>query len=396
MSQWHYIVDGHQHGPISFEELKSKVAAGGLTRTSLVWKIGTKDWAAVQDFPELVAQVQTPPPLPKSVTIAASSRSVGTAVADALPALFLGLMVGSIAFIIAMASFPENTVMLVAVAAVSLFLAAALIYSFQPVAADRQHCAHPSHAWRRFLAKVLDFEVASLAGLISVAVIAPESKGGFVTLFAGAAIAVWFFFEVPMEGKSLGRYLFGVQLSPVASAEVSPDYFSRFLKLSFFGMALGIPVISAIASSFAYKRLRETGTTKWDDGQFMVSFRQGIGLPLVGMLLLFVLAGVHGVMQNVMAAKQASGDNYFNSAANDYDQRIYLSFTGRSWIEISDVKGKILISGEQLPDSEISIEGRPPFEFVIGNPSKVNVIFSGRLIDLTPYTRSEIARFSLQ
>lgn len=296
MSQWHYNDGGQQRGPISLDELKAKIAANELNRNSLVWQVGTKDWAEVQNFPELVEQVQSPPPLPKSVTIAASSRNILTALLDALPPLFLGLLVGGIMFGISYHFFQEHQWLLVVMAIVLVFFCGSLIYAFIPSG----NKSPPHHAWRRFFAKVLDVDIAMLAGLLAVVVISPESESSFAASFFGATLIVWILFEVPMKGKSLGRYLFGVQLVPANDKGEQPDYFVRFLKLSFFGMALGLPIVSMIASSFAYKRLRETGTCKWDEGHFAVTYRKGVALPLVGVLLLLVFAGIHGVINKTV------------------------------------------------------------------------------------------------
>jgi len=299
MSQWHYNDDGQQKGPISLDELKAKIAANELNRNSLVWQVGTKDWAEVQNFPELVEQVQSPPPLPKSVTVAAGSRGAATAVADALPALGISLFVVGIILAIAIPQFKDNIGLIAVSILVGLGIAVALVMSLRP----RQDLSPPSHAWRRFFAKILDVEIAMLAGLLAVIVISPESKSSFAAAFFGATLVVWILFEVPMKGKSLGRYLFGVQLVPANDKGEQPDYFVRFLKLSFFGMALGLPIVSMIASSLAYKRLRETGTSKWDEGHFSVTYRKGVGLPLVGVLLLLVFAGVQGIISQITESR---------------------------------------------------------------------------------------------
>lgn len=74
MSNWHYNDTGVQRGPITAEELKAKIAAGDLSGSSLVWQVGTTDWKEVRNCPALVEQIQSPPPLPKSVTVVAGTK----------------------------------------------------------------------------------------------------------------------------------------------------------------------------------------------------------------------------------------------------------------------------------------------------------------------------------
>jgi hypothetical protein len=293
LTQWHYNDGGQLKGPISLEELKAKVMAGELSGASLVWQVGTKDWSEVRNFPELVEQVQTPPPLPKSVIIAAGSRSVGAAVADALPALGISFFVVGIFLAIAIPQSRDNAGLITISVLVGIGIAVALVLFFRP----KQDVSAPSHAWRRFLAKLLDVEIASFAGYIAVVIVSPESYRGFAAVFLSATLVVWFMFEVPMKGKTLGRYLFGVHLSPITG---TPNYFMRLVKLMFFGMALALPVLSTISNAIVYKRLRETGTTIWDKGAFEVSTEKGgIGKLLLGIALSLFLMSVIGFLSNL-------------------------------------------------------------------------------------------------
>jgi uncharacterized RDD family membrane protein YckC len=46
---WYYAEAGNKVGPLSEEELASRVARGIVTRTTLVWHDGAEDWALLQD-----------------------------------------------------------------------------------------------------------------------------------------------------------------------------------------------------------------------------------------------------------------------------------------------------------------------------------------------------------
>jgi len=64
-SPWFYAVHGTQSGPTSIEVLSTKVAAGEVTRETLVWQQGLAGWTAAGAVPALGGLfAATPPPLP--------------------------------------------------------------------------------------------------------------------------------------------------------------------------------------------------------------------------------------------------------------------------------------------------------------------------------------------
>jgi membrane protease subunit (stomatin/prohibitin family) len=63
--QWFLGVDGAQQGPFDAAALAGRVASGGLTADTLVWKAGMAQWATAGDVPEVAALLAAaPPPLP--------------------------------------------------------------------------------------------------------------------------------------------------------------------------------------------------------------------------------------------------------------------------------------------------------------------------------------------
>jgi len=72
-----------------------------------------------------------------------------------------------------------------------------------------------------------------------------------------------------------------------------------------------------------------------------------------------------------------------------------LHFNGPSWAEVKDAEGKALHSQHNSAGSEYVIEGTPPFYVVIGDANKASVEVRGETYDLTPYTRQNVARFTI-
>jgi cytoskeleton protein RodZ len=77
-------------------------------------------------------------------------------------------------------------------------------------------------------------------------------------------------------------------------------------------------------------------------------------------------------------------------------RRISMRFERASWVEIKDAGGKTLISQLNPAGSEQAIEGRPPFEVIIGNAQHVRLSYDDRPIDLAPHVKVEVARFTLE
>jgi cytoskeleton protein RodZ len=80
----------------------------------------------------------------------------------------------------------------------------------------------------------------------------------------------------------------------------------------------------------------------------------------------------------------------------DGKRRIRMMFERESWVEIKDVGGKTLISQLNPAGSEQAVEGRPPFEVIIGNAQHVRLSYDDRPIDLAPHVKVEVARFTLE
>ena len=76
--------------------------------------------------------------------------------------------------------------------------------------------------------------------------------------------------------------------------------------------------------------------------------------------------------------------------------RIVVRTTGEAWIEIKDGSGRTLIASLNSAGTERSVRGQPPFELVIGNASTVTLVYDGKPVDLRPYTKVQVARFTLK
>ena len=63
-SAWHVAVNGQSQGPYSPDQVASGIAAGQITKSTLVWNAGMAGWVAAGQVPELVPAFGSPAPPP--------------------------------------------------------------------------------------------------------------------------------------------------------------------------------------------------------------------------------------------------------------------------------------------------------------------------------------------
>jgi cytoskeleton protein RodZ len=77
-------------------------------------------------------------------------------------------------------------------------------------------------------------------------------------------------------------------------------------------------------------------------------------------------------------------------------QRIVVRAEADAWIEIRDASGRTLVATLAPAGSERAVQGRAPFDLVIGNAASVRVTYEGKPVDLRPHTRVSVARLTLK
>ncbi|MFP3014521.1 MAG: cytoskeleton protein RodZ [Arsenophonus sp.] len=66
---------------------------------------------------------------------------------------------------------------------------------------------------------------------------------------------------------------------------------------------------------------------------------------------------------------------------------VVISFNGECWLEVRDAKGKILFRGIKNAGQKLELKGELPYQFNIGIPANVKLIFKGNAIDLTRFIK---------
>ncbi len=75
---------------------------------------------------------------------------------------------------------------------------------------------------------------------------------------------------------------------------------------------------------------------------------------------------------------------------------IVLSFHGTSWVEVRDATGALVLSVTDNAGGTQTVIGRAPFDVVLGNAAAVDVSWLGKSFDTAPFTRQNIAKFTLK
>ncbi|MCP4992399.1 MAG: helix-turn-helix domain-containing protein [Gammaproteobacteria bacterium] len=71
-----------------------------------------------------------------------------------------------------------------------------------------------------------------------------------------------------------------------------------------------------------------------------------------------------------------------------------ITFQADSWVEIRDSAGDYKLLGIRKAGEKQRLGGTPPYTMVLGNATKVELTVKGEMVDLVPYTRGNVARFS--
>ncbi|MGB8337429.1 MAG: RodZ domain-containing protein [Burkholderiales bacterium] len=73
-----------------------------------------------------------------------------------------------------------------------------------------------------------------------------------------------------------------------------------------------------------------------------------------------------------------------------------MKFRREAWVEVTDVRGRIIYSELNPAGSLKEISGAPPLRFTVGNAENVSITFNGKPVDMSQHTGREVARFTLQ
>jgi len=74
---------------------------------------------------------------------------------------------------------------------------------------------------------------------------------------------------------------------------------------------------------------------------------------------------------------------------------VVFNFSGDCWVNIYDATGERIAWGVKKSGYEMKIEGIAPFQITLGKPELVSINFQGTTVDLSAFSKGNIAKFTL-
>lgn len=75
--------------------------------------------------------------------------------------------------------------------------------------------------------------------------------------------------------------------------------------------------------------------------------------------------------------------------------RVQIRFSGDCWTQVADAKGKVLISTLKRQGEQLDVAGLAPLSLILGDASAATVSYNGNAVDLSGYSRGNVARLKV-
>lgn len=108
------------------------------------------------------------------------------------------------------------------------------------------------------------------------------------------------------------------------------------------------------------------------------------------------VAAQQAAQEEQQSAESKPAESVVQPAPTPGTSQLIFSFEGSSWVEVRDATGRTVFSQMNAKGTTQTVEGRPPFQLVVGNASHVRLQYKDELVDLRPHTRVEVARLTLE
>lgn len=75
---------------------------------------------------------------------------------------------------------------------------------------------------------------------------------------------------------------------------------------------------------------------------------------------------------------------------------LVLNVTESSWVEVRDADGVKVLSRHVTPGETVGVDGSAPLSVKVGNVAGVSMVYKGQAVDLSGFTKSNVARLELK
>jgi len=77
------------------------------------------------------------------------------------------------------------------------------------------------------------------------------------------------------------------------------------------------------------------------------------------------------------------------------DDQLLLSFSSECWVEVADARGDVLFTDIKQAGESLSLEGKAPFNVMLGDVRSVNIALNGEPVIITPKNKGKALRFEV-
>jgi cytoskeleton protein RodZ len=106
------------------------------------------------------------------------------------------------------------------------------------------------------------------------------------------------------------------------------------------------------------------------------------------------LGALHGKKPDGLDTAETAWAAVSKPALPEGESRLQIAVSADSWVEITDAKGKQLEMDLLRGGSDRYYQGQPPFRILFGRASAVRLSMDGEAVDLTVFTREDVAQLT--
>jgi len=77
------------------------------------------------------------------------------------------------------------------------------------------------------------------------------------------------------------------------------------------------------------------------------------------------------------------------------DDQLTLSFTSECWVEVADARGDVLFTDIKQAGESLSLEGKAPFNVMLGDVRSVSIVLNGEPVIIRPKNKGKALRFEV-
>ncbi|MDC9589757.1 cytoskeleton protein RodZ [Xenorhabdus sp. XENO-10] len=100
-----------------------------------------------------------------------------------------------------------------------------------------------------------------------------------------------------------------------------------------------------------------------------------------------LVSATNAEAKNSVVSPSSADVNNISAVSNN---ELVVNFKGRSWLQVTDSKGKVLFSGIKKKGNSLKFSGKSLYSLTIGVPAEVEVLYQGKPVDLSAFVKKNV------